>query len=142
MPFPTSWPPRASSGIKSLRFYVTSTATGLFSDKGYMFAEQTTANPHVPLPVVVPGSNAPVVVPNEAGTGLATPTSTGAEGPVAQIWAGNIRITATTADLEFSFDGVTVQGLVKAGESVLYRQRFESGIAVRGIGSVFRIEAW
>jgi len=142
MPFPTSWPPRRSSGTKSLRFYTTGTATALFADNGYMFAEQLTANPHVSLPVVLPGSIAQVDVPNEAGSGLASPTSAGASGPVAQIWSGNIRISATTADLEFSFDGVTVQGLVKSGESVIYRQRFESGIAVRGVGSVFRIEAW
>lgn len=142
MAFPATWPPRRPSGTKSLRFYVTDTATANFVDKAYMFAEQTTANPHVPLPNVVPGSNTAVDVSNEAGTGLATPSSAGAAGPLAQIWAGNIRISVATADLEFSFDGVTVQGKVLAGESVIYRQRFESGIAVRGAGAVYRIEAW
>ena len=127
MAFPATWPPRRPSGTKSLRFYVTDTAT---------------ANPHVPLPNVVAGSSAAVDVSNEAGTGLASPSSTGAAGPLAQIWSGNIRISVATADLEFSFDGVTVQGKVLAGESVIYRQRFESGIAVRGAGAVYRIEAW
>lgn len=143
MPFPTSWPPRVPSGTRSLRFRIAATATANFEDRAYMFAEQTTANPYTPLPVVTPGSNAVVNVPNDAGTGTATPVpNTGAEGPKAQIWAANIRIVATTADLEISFDGVTVQGLVKSGAEVIYRQRYESGIAVRGVGSVFQIEAW
>lgn len=143
MAFPSSWPPRVPSGTRSLRFRVADTAGAAFSDKAYMFAEQTTANPYTPLPVVTPGSNATVNVPNDAGTGLATPVpNTGAEGPKAQIWAANIRVVAATADLEISFDGVTVQGFVKAGTEVIYRQRYESGIAVRGVGSVFQIEAW
>ena len=143
MPFPTTWPPRPPSGVRSLRFYVTDVATANFVDKAYMFAEQSTANPYTPLPVVVPGSNATVSISNMPGTGLASPTPvTGAEGPSAQIWSGNIRISVTTANLEFSFDGTAVQGKVLAGESVTYRQRHESGIAVRGAGAVFRIEAW
>lgn len=142
MAFPPSWPPRYPSTSRTLRFYVTDTATANFADKAYMFAEQTTANPYTPLPVVQPGSNAVVVVPNTAGSGLATPTSTGAEGPVAQIWSSYIRISVSGAVLEYSFDGTTVHGQILAGESFLYYERRESGIAVRGAGAAFRIEAW
>lgn len=143
MAFPTSWPPRVSSGVRSIRFYATDTATAAFSGKAYMFAEQASANPYTSLPVIAPGSNTSVVVPNISGSGLATPVPvTGAEGPVAQIWSGNLKISVTVADLEFSFDGTSVHGLVKAGETVIYRQRYESGIAVRGLGAVFQIEAW
>jgi hypothetical protein len=107
-----------------------------------MFAEQTTANPYTPLPVVQPGSKTVVDVPSTAGSGLASPTSAGAEGPVAQIWSSYIRISVSGAVLEYSFDGLTVQGRILAGESFLYNERRESGIAVRGAGAVFRIEAW
>lgn len=145
MAFPSTWPPRVSSGIRSLRVFVTDTATANFVDKAYMFAELTSANPFTPLPVVTAGSNAVKDVPNMAGTGLATPVPvTGAEGPSAQIWCSRLRIsvTAATADLEYSFDGTNVHGKVKAGESFVYTQRFESGIAVRGLNAVYRIEAW
>lgn len=142
MAFPASWPPRVSSSVRSIRFYVTDTATANFVDKAYMFAEQAAANVYTPLPVIAPGSLTTINVPDIAGTGLATPSVSGVAGPLAQIWSGNIRITATTQSLEFSFDGTNVHGLVKAGESVIYRQRYEAGIAVRGNLSVFTIEAW
>ena len=142
MPFPTSWPPRVSSGVRSIRFYIAATATANFADRAYMFAEQAAANVYTTLPVIAPGSNTTIDVPDMAGGGLATPSVAGVAGPLAQIWSGNIRIVVTTADMEISFDGTNVHGLVKAGESVIYRQRYESGIAVRGAGAVYTIEAW
>lgn len=142
MPFPASWPPRVASGVRSLRFYVTDTATADFADKAYMFAEQASANVYTALPTIAPGSKTTVNVPGVAGTGLATPTTAGVSGPLAQIWSGNIRITVTGVNLEISFDGTNIHGLVKAGDSVIYRQRHESGIAVRGNGAVYTIEAW
>lgn len=142
MAFPTSWPPRFPSTARTLRFYVTDTATTNFSDKAYMFAEQAGANPYTPLPVIQPGSNTTVDVPNTAGTGLSTPNNDGTTGPAAQIWSNRIRISVATADLEYSFDGTNVHGKVKSGESFLYTERRESGIAVRGTGAVYRIEAW
>lgn len=143
MTFPASWPPRPPSGIRSLRFYATGVATALFTDTGFMFAEQILANPFTPLPVVVPGTKTTVDVPDDAGTGLATPVPvTGAEGPSAQIWSSRIRICATGGTLEFTFDGTHVHGQVLSGESFYYTQRFESGISVRGAGVTYRIEAW
>lgn len=142
MAFPPSWPPRFPSTARTLRFYVTDTATANFSDKAYMFAEQTGANPYTPLPVIAPGSNTTVDVSNTAGTGLATPNSNGSTGAAAQIWSSRIRICVATADLEYSFDGVNVHGKVKVGENFLYTERRESGIAVRGATAVYRIEAW
>jgi hypothetical protein len=63
--------------------------------------------------------------------------------PKEMIWAGTIRVINTGGgDLELSFDGVNVHGLVPSGESHTYRNRFEAGIAVRAAGVSFVIEAW
>jgi hypothetical protein len=136
MAFPPSWPPRVPTNVRSLRFFVTGTATANFSDSAFMFAEQLTANPYTPLPVLQAGSDASIVVPSAFGAGRNSPID-----PAVQIWSGTMRICAT-ADLEFSFDGVTVHGHLYADEEFVYRNRFESGVAVRGVGAVFRIEAW
>lgn len=142
MAFPASWPPRPASTGATLRFYVTDTATANFSDKAYMFAEQAGASPFTPVPVIQPGSNTTVNLGTPMGGGLSAPTTTGAEGPKAQIWSNQIRIVVTTADLEYSFDGTNVHGRVTAGTTVIYEVRREAGIAVRGAGAVYRIEAW
>lgn len=137
MPFPASWPPRPAGSARSIRFFVTDTATAAFADKGYMFAEDAGAVTYTPLPVVQPGSNAPVVVPAVSGGGVSYGD------PAVQIWANNIRISNDgPAVLEFTFDGTNVHGSLKSGEAVLYRNRCESGIAVRGATAVYRIEAW
>ena len=57
-------------------------------------------------------------------------------------WSNNIRIKATGVDVEFSFDGTNVHGKVTAGTEVIYNERHEGGIAVRGNGATFLIEAW
>lgn len=55
---------------------------------------------------------------------------------------GNLFITNSGAALlEFSFDGTVVHGSVPAGTTRLYRDRYEAGIAVRGV-TTFVIEAW
>jgi len=58
-----------------------------------------------------------------------------------QGWCGNIRVRATTADLNISFDGITDHGFVPAGSESTYWSRYEGGIAVKGSGT-FHIEAW
>lgn len=57
-------------------------------------------------------------------------------------WSQAIRIVATTADIEVSFDGTTVHGKISAGTEVIYWDRHESGIAIRGVGATFLLEAW
>ena len=57
-------------------------------------------------------------------------------------WSQSIRLRATTEDLEFSFDGTDVHGKVIAGTEVVFLDRHESGIALRGNNSVFVLEAW
>jgi hypothetical protein len=101
-----------------------------------MFINGVGANPFTPLPEVVSGVvGAPTVVPpTPYGSG---PASGGT--PLPQIWAQSIRIVAAGA-LELSFDGTNVHGKVDT-TTVIYRNRFESGIAVRGAGA-FTIEAW
>lgn len=155
MAFPAGWPPRPPSGIRSLRFFVTDTATALFSDKAYIFAAQTGASTIVPMPFVAPGSTAQVKIgdyqtpgspqgggrdPNDANITL--PSADQAV-PVPMAWSGNMRICNDGAPaLEYSFDGINVQGKLLAGEKFEYYTRHEAGIAVRGAGAVYRIEAW
>jgi hypothetical protein len=130
-----------------------------------VFIDQPGANPYTPLPVVRPGddvsrkglsASAKVVVPpNPAGTGenylTDDPTLPIGQGYLTQpsikayIWAEEIRIVNTGAnDLEFSFDGTNVHGLVPAGTIREYRDRREAAIAVRGVGgnTTFVLEAW
>lgn len=59
-----------------------------------------------------------------------------------QGWSGGILIRAVTADVFISFDGVNVHGHCPAGGESKYDRRFEGGIAVRGSGATFFIEAW
>lgn len=59
-----------------------------------------------------------------------------------QGWSYTIQITAVTANVEFSFDGTNVHGIVLAGETKQYQKRHEGGIAVRGAGATFYVEAW
>jgi hypothetical protein len=63
--------------------------------------------------------------------------------PKTMIWADTIRvINSGGGDLEISFDGENVHGLVPSGATHVYRGRNEAGIAVRGNGVTFVIEAW
>jgi hypothetical protein len=57
-------------------------------------------------------------------------------------WSQAIRVVATTADIEISFDGTNVHGKIVAGTEVIYWDRHESGIAIRGVGATFLLEAW
>ncbi len=60
----------------------------------------------------------------------------------AQAWSQGIRIRATGAALEFSFDGTNVHGAVASGATVEYYERHEGCIYVRGVGATFFVEAW
>jgi hypothetical protein len=59
-----------------------------------------------------------------------------------QAWAQAIKIKATGGTIQFSFDGVNVHGEVAAGETTIYWDRHESGIALRGGGFTYLLEAW
>lgn len=155
MPFPEGWPPRYPSGRRSLRYYVTDTATADFHDKAYLFIAGAGANPYLPTPVVVPGqqtvfgdvfaASPPNTHPTSPMGGGRNPVDTvpgGAPQPVALIWAQAILVRAEGAALEFSFDGVNVHGRLASGQERIYRDRYEAGIAVRGVGATFYIEAW
>lgn len=147
MAFPTPWPPRPPSGVRSIRFFVSGTSTANFADNAFLFIDGAagSANPFTPGP---PTSTSSGVTNNPL-----TPTGTGSQGVVSQltsperplIWSGNIRIcNDSTGDLQVSFDGVNVHGVIKAAEVFMYRNRYEAGISVRGVGGTptFRIEAW
>jgi len=62
-----------------------------------------------------------------------------------QGWPGAVLIRAMGAGLEYSFDGVTVHGIVEANSTATYLTRIEGGIAVRNATvaiATFHIEAW
>lgn len=159
MPFPTGWPPRPSSSVRSIRFFVSGTATANWSDNAYLFIDDPAANTFQPTPVVPAGSSGPGVTAKVGDTAIpGSPMGAGAStvppgepAPVkAQIWSNTIRICNDGgADLEFSFAVTSdmgpgaspVQGVLKPNETVVYRNRFEAGIALRG-SSAFRVEAW
>ena len=159
MAFPASWPPRPSSSVRSIRFYATGTATANFSDNALMFAEMAGANTFLPTPYVPPGG---VNVLAEVGTAAipGSPMGGGRDAhdssydpragivpppPLTQIWAKAIRVINSNAPggaaMFLSFDGTTVQGVVLAGTDVIYWDRSESGLAIKGSGT-FYIEAW
>lgn len=155
MAFPAEgWPPPVSSGVRSIRFFVRGTATLAFADRAYLFADGAGANTFSPLPYVPTGPSGATLttVPKgPVGTGRnvhdATDLGGGSRSAVIKpaIWSHSIRIcndSSSPNELEFSFDGMNVAGVLLAGETVVYRNRHEAGICVRGSGTVFRIEAW
>jgi hypothetical protein len=154
VPFPNGWPPRRTGqGNGALRFYVEGVATALFEDNAWLFSQPPEGSSlWVPLPVVPPGGGvstglAPTVIPPFPGGGQ---NDLGA--PVPMAWSTMIRVVnlgTVEGDLEISFDGTNVHGLVgnanSAANEFVY-ERCEAGISVRGAnGNVavpFRIEAW
>ena len=139
MPVPTGWPPRTASGMKNIRFFLRGTTGGDFDANAYLFADQASANPYSPLPVVRPGEDVSAPDyngPHDIGT---NPQGTGQEGddPHPMIWSECILVVNDgTTDLEISFDAINVHGAVAAGTERLYCDRREAGIAVRGGGAV------
>lgn len=98
----------------------------------------TNGNPYIPLPVVNPGASTPVVLDsNPMGGGE---NDLGAAAPM--IFSNTVLVTAAAAAVEISFDGINVHGAVPSGETRIYSGRNEAGIAVRGVGATFTVEAW
>jgi len=130
MAFPPGWPPSAASGRRSIRAYISGTGTTDFADNAYLFQGLTSANPSLPPAEVHYGTSTTVDYP-------AAVSNNG------DIWSGNIKIYNNGAnDLEFSFDGTHVHGVLKTTEVLEYRQRYEAGIALRGNLVAFKVEAW
>jgi hypothetical protein len=161
--FPAGWPPRPSSGVRSIRVFITGTTTANFTDNAYLFYNVVGANQVTPYPTFPPITNTPSwAVPVTDGTNLVSgspmgntmPTGTAIGGPNTgqatnidspMIWSNGIRVVNDgTNPLQFSFDGVNVAGVVKGGEDLYYYNRYEAGIALNstGGGSAFRVEAW
>jgi len=137
MAFPTGWPPRVPSGIRNIRFFQLGATGGGFDANAYLFIDGVGANPHTPLPTVRAGED--VSTPDYSGPHNvdSLPAGTGEQGddPKAMLWAQNIIVhNDGTTDLEVSFDGTNVHGIVPAGEERNYYDRREAGIAVRGGG--------
>jgi hypothetical protein len=97
----------------------------------------------VPTPNSLTWENAAGASETFAGAGTYRIRTVNDKVPKAMLWAQTIRvINAGGGDLEISFDGVNVHGLVPAGLINVYRNRFEAGIAIRGNGVSYVIEAW
>ena len=157
MPFPTGWPPRPSSGSRSIRFFQSGTTTAVFDDNAFLFSQDPGANTYLPTPFVAPGGEDTIVAVGTLQVG-GSPMGGGQNAhdvntsappaqqavPEAMIWSNTIRVINDGAnDLEISFDGTLVQGVVQGGETLTYFTRYEAGIAVRGaMATTFRIEAW
>ena len=159
MAFPAGWPPRVATGIRSIRVYVTGTATATYADNAYLFSQVTSANtfgatPHVPSgqESAAPGWAATALPAPPMGGGADTPWSANPDPklnppvptqPTPMIWAKAIKITNLdmTNTLLFSFDGTHDQGQVLANSTFWYFDRYEAGIAFKGNGN-FVLEAW
>jgi hypothetical protein len=138
-----------------MRFFVAGTATADFADNAFNFAVSPASGDKSmmvpPSPVVRAGQEvasgfpASAVVTSPMGGQAALPAAQ--SNPVTTQAASTIRIfNDGSGDLEISFDGEHVHGVVLGTDKVLeYRRRMETGIAVRGVSSAtpaFRIEAW
>ncbi len=159
MAFPSNWPSRHPSGRVSIRAFHEGTTSADFEDNAVMFAQLTSANPFKAHPYVAPGSDQPVVL-GTINSGGQTPRAGGQAPqdvarqwtqadqavPLPQIWPCTIMVVNNgAAAIEISFDGTNIHGRVKSGESRTYRERFESGISLRGVGGAavaYWVEAW
>ena len=172
MAFPPGWETDKGfapvPGIgQNLRFFrAASTGAGGFGDAAYSFAD--TETPQKPTPYITPGSTAPVAFgdrsfrggvlgggndPRDAATFYPFDATT-VGNPVTnkQPVAVNLRYAISiqvrnkgAADIELSFDGTTVHGIVPAGTTRLYDKRREAGISLRGVALAvvaFEVEAW
>jgi hypothetical protein len=139
--------------VRSIRFFQDGTATSNFADNAFLFIDGAGANPFTPAPYVPAGSsvqfNAPLAPTGTGGGASPAPYPDPSQAPPTvypMLWSGNIRICNDgSGDLEFSFDGTNIHGRLKSGELFQYRNRYEAGIAVRGVAAatpLFRIEAW
>jgi hypothetical protein len=160
MAFPKGWPPSPASGLRSIRFYISGTTTGDFADNAFLFSQGTAANTFKPTPFVPPGGEKVLAKVGTLTDGGGSPMGGGMDAhdaniaavpseqavPETMIWAHTLRISNDgAADIQFSFDGTTVHGVVKADEKIIYPHRYEAGVAVRNqaAGAIaFRIEAW
>ncbi len=135
MAFPIGWPPKPASSNRSIRAFKSSATTTDWADNAFIFSDLPGANTYTAKPVVRAGLEMTQI---DIGT---SPSSTS----VAQICANTIQVTNDgSVDIEVTFDGTNIQGIVKQSETICWRDRREAGIAVRtaSSSSAYRIEAW
>lgn len=154
MAFPEGWPPIQGT-YRSLRVYHGGTSTTNFADNAWLFPPQTD-----PLPYVKPGSTDPVAIGNQT-TRTGTPMGGGRNlndvnpttsdpalqpppVPVATSRGIYIANDGGVNNLEFSFDGTNVHGMIPPGGEITFTDMYEAGISVRGVGggTAFRVIVW
>jgi len=163
--FPTGWPPRPASHVRSVRVYAEGTTTGDWASNAILFNSLVSANTFKPTPYRRPGDPSPISygdqqlpgtpaggrsIPQDAIVGNPLSYPRGGERPAEpQIWVGTLALIndGSPGDiLEVSFDGVNIHGKVYDGERFVYRNRFEAGVALRlsgvaAVGSITTIVA-
>ena len=150
MAFPLGWPPRASTTLRSFRFFQRGTTTANFSDRAWMFSSAASANKA--LPYVKPGSLDPVDVPVNYGGGQDPHDGAfGNDPPPVPMFTPRFLYVfndslVLTDEIEISFDGVNVHGTVKGSTLLIMEDIREGGISVRTRPTcghcLFRIQAW
>lgn len=151
----TGFPARHPSSTRSIRFYKSDTTAGTNftdDDNSFLFVDAAGANPFESLPKVTTGEDGSfdttTVPPTPWGGGEndragTPPTSAPTK---AYIWSYGIYVknTGATYILEISFDGTNVHGRIDPGDSRIFYNRIEAGMAVRGVSdnTTYVVEAW
>lgn len=138
--FPVNWPPPHGSGRHTLRFYASGTTTELYADNAFNFADNPIHNSILPLPTVT-SSDIPAVgaLPPPTHAVPRAPAGTVGSGTALSktpfLWANSLHVfNDGSGDLNISFDGTNLHGVIKAGKDHLYRNRMEAGIAFAWAG--------
>lgn len=160
MAFPAGWPPRPATGVRSIRFFATGNTSNNFSDAAFLFGDTSPKSQVDPVPVATPRDSAafgsdqrpssPAGFSNTSAKGTSTPqTKVVPYRHASNIWIFNDGVK----DLTFTFDeatdigaGAGIHGVVKAGKDMLFRDRYEAGIALKSAvdnnATAYRVFAW
>lgn len=158
MAFPDDWVAISGGGLKrpenirGARVYYAGTATANFIDTNVAFRDLPGAAPYDQTVIIKPGAEKATISLSRSpsgGTVRASPFDAAGTTPLKpQVWVRYLQIWHmgnVNVDLEFSFDGVDVHGVLEDRGTpyfVLYPDRYEGGIALRGLGVEFKVEGW
>lgn len=159
MALPADWPPRPATSQRSIRAFKEGTSTDAYADNAYLFRDLVSANTYTPSPATKPGSSEQADYGTVARSGTpmgggaphpqydVLPGETAASLPKPMLWAQTILVQNTGPNpLRISFDGTNDHGLIPSGNTRVYRNRYEAGLALKsgnlGQATTFIVEAW